>query len=143
MLYLAFTLAVILPSPFLAQAGGTWEEVRKIALAQHEIVMLLIEKKEFEKVPDAAREIFTLPFPPDQEHRVVKEAELLSDALQHHGQFEVAHLMLDMAMNCVSTTKAQAQLHREKAFLLKKEGKTDEAMEAFQKSVELEKGKKP
>ena len=120
-----------------AAAQDNWEEIRPIAEAQHEIVLLLIERQEFDKVPGAAREIFNLGFPEDQEHRLVKEAEILTNALLHHNQTHIAHQVLDEALLCVKTRGARAKLHREKAYVYKKEGKTDEAMREFERSVAL------
>ncbi len=125
------------------QQKPDWEEIRHIAEAQHEILLLLIEKKEFEKIPKVAGEIFRLPFPPDQEHLVVKEVEILTDALLHHNQLGLAHRILDDALKCLKTSRSRAQIHREKAYVFKKEGKNDEAMAEFEKSVALEKADEP
>ena len=119
--------------------GQSWEEIRHLAEAQHEIVMLLIEKGEFSKVPEAAAEIFALKFPPDQEHLLLKEVEILVDALLQQQQIGVAHQVVDAALQCVSTSKAKAQLHRERGYLFKNEGKTEDAMKSFEESKALEK----
>lgn len=138
-----FLLFLLLLSPVSTQPGSDWEEVRHIAETQHEILLLLIEKKDFEKIPKVAGEIFRLPFPADQEHLVVKEVEILTDALLHHNQVALAHRILDDALKCVKTNRSRAQLHREKAYLFKKEGKADEAMAEFEQSVKLEKEEHP
>lgn len=117
----------------------SWEDVRVIAEAQHEIVLLLIERREFDKVPAAAREIFKLPFPPEEEYRIVKEAELLTSALLNHNRTDIAHQILDDAIRCVKSPRGRARLHKEKAFVYRKEGKDEAAFKEFQKSVELEK----
>jgi hypothetical protein len=136
-------LLTFLLLPASVQQNPDWEEVRHIAESQHEILLLLIEKKDFERIPKVAGEIFRLPFPPDQEHLVVKEIEILTDALLHHNQLALAHRILDDALRCVKTTRSRAQIHREKAYVFKKEGKTDEAMAEFEKSVALEKEDEP
>ncbi len=125
------------PAVFITQQN--WEETRVIAETQHEIVLLLIEKEEFDKVPEAARQIFSLHFPKQQEPRVVKEAELLTSALLHHNQVRIAHQILDDALNAVTTPGAKAALHKEKGYIYKKEGKTDDAMREFKIGLELEK----
>lgn len=135
-----FTLAY--PAPRI-MAQETWEEIRPIAEAQHEILLLLIEKREFEKIPEVANELFKLRFPENEEHRVVKEAEILNDALLHHNQTEIAHEIISQALNCVTTPKAKAQLHRERAYVYKQEGKGDLAMEQFEISLQLEKQSQP
>ena len=116
----------------------SWEEIRHLAEVQHEIVMLLIEQQQFEKVPEAANEIFHLSFPPDREHLILVEVELLVDALVHHQQISIAHLVVDSALKCDIAPKSKAQLHREKGYLFKKEGKTEEALKSFEMSKQFE-----
>ncbi|HLV01436.1 MAG TPA: hypothetical protein VKZ59_09225 [Acidobacteriota bacterium] len=138
-LFSTFSLLYLLLLPISLQAQSNWEEVREIAGSQHEIVMLLIEKKEFAKVPAAARKIFEMQFPDEQQHLLVKEAEILTDALLQHDQTQIAHQVIEMARRAVKTNKLKAALYREQAYVYKKEGNSDAAMECFQKSIELEK----
>lgn len=124
-------------SPIL-QAQGDWEETRSIAQSQHEIILLLIEKKEFDEVPPAAEEIFKLHFPPEHEDKLVEEIRILTDALLHHNQTSIAHQLLDKGLAKVTVNRSKAELHREKAYLFKREGKADEAMNAFKLAKEIE-----
>lgn len=117
----------------------SWEETRSLAESLHEIVMLLIQKKEFAKVPEAARKIFVLDFPSNKEHLLVEEAKIFTDRLLHHSQFAVAHQVIDAAIQEIRGKGWKAQLYKEKAYLFKKEGKMDEAMKSFEIAVELEK----
>ena len=116
-----------------------WERSRSVAEAQHEIVMLLIKGKEFGKVLQASREIFSLKFPYNQEHLFVTEGRILSGALYDHQQYELAQALLDQALAAVNSNSSKALLCKEKAYLFKQEGKDDEAMEYFEKAIELEK----
>jgi len=116
-----------------------WERSRSVAESQHEIVMLLIRGKAFDKVLRASQEIFSLRFPYNQEHLFVTEGQILSGALYDHQQYELAQALLDQALRAVNSNNSKALLYKEKAYLCKQEGKTDEAMELFEKAVELEK----
>jgi len=116
-----------------------WERSRSVAESQHEIVMLLIRGKAFDKVLRASQEIFALRFPYNQEHLFVTEGQILSGALYDHQQYELAQALLDQALRAVNSNNSKALLYKEKAYLCKQEGKTDEAMEFFEKAVELEK----
>ncbi|MFB3141358.1 MAG: hypothetical protein ACE1Z2_00985 [Acidobacteriota bacterium] len=116
-----------------------WERSRSVAESQHEIVMLLIRGKAFDKVLRASQEIFSLRFPYNQEHLFVTEGQILSGALYDHQQYELAQALLDQALRAVNSNNSKALLYKEKAYLCKQEGKTDEAMEFFEKAVELEK----
>ena len=101
--------------------------------------MLLIRGKAFDKVLRASQEIFSLRFPYNQEHLFVTEGQILSGALYDHQQYELAQALLDQALRAVNSNNSKALLYKEKAYLCKQEGKTDEAMEFFEKAVELEK----
>ncbi|HUG44235.1 MAG TPA: hypothetical protein VMN76_08340 [Acidobacteriota bacterium] len=138
LLRVPFVFLILSLTPHL-RAQDSWENIRGIAESQHEIVMLMIQQERFDSVFDAARKIFELQFPPHHEHLLVKEAEMLTDALLMHDQVQIAHQVLDCALLNVSTNHSKAALHREKAYVFKKEGKAEEAMEHFQKSIELEK----
>jgi len=117
----------------------SWERSRSVAEAQHEIVMLLIKGKEFDRVLSASQEIFSLSFPYTQEHLFVTEGRILSSALYDQQQYGLAQALLDQALQAVNSNSSKAVLFKEKAFLCNKEGKDDEAMEFFEKAVELTK----
>ena len=116
-----------------------WERSRSVAESQHEIVMLLIKGKAFDKVLRASQEIFSLRFPYNQEHLFVTEGQNLSGALYDHQQYELAQALLDQALRAVRSNNSKALLYKEKAYLCTKEGRDDEAMEYFEKAVELTK----
>ena len=116
-----------------------WERSRSVAEAQHEIVMLLIKGKEFDKVLSASQQIFSLRFPYTQEHLFVTEGRILSGALYDHQQYGLAQALLDQALQVVNSNDSKALLYKEKAYLCDKEGKNDEAMKFFEMAVELSK----
>ncbi len=116
-----------------------WERSRSVAESQHEIVMLLIKGQAYDKVLPASQEIFSLRFPYNQEHLFVTEGRILSSALFDQQQYELAQALLDQALGAVNSNSSKALLYKEKAYLCKQEGKDDEAMEFFEKAIELEK----
>lgn len=123
-----------------AEQGESWEQTRAVAVTQHEIIMLLIDTREFGKIPKAAEKIFELKFPENHQNLFVQEAQLLTDALVHNKEFKVAHQVLDIAVKCAKNDKIKAGIFREKAFLYKKEGNSKEAMRYFEESLALEGG---
>jgi len=136
------TLMMLFATPLVAQEDG-WERTRSEALTQHEIIMLLIENKQFNQIPDAAEKIFEMEFPEDHQNLLVQEAQLLTDALLHHQEIAIAHQVLDIAIKCVRTDKVKAGIFREKAFLFKKEGNSEEARRYFEESLELDRKARP
>jgi tetratricopeptide (TPR) repeat protein len=127
----------------IAEQGESWEQTRDVAGTQHEIIMLLIDEKKFGEIPEAAEKIFDLDFPENHQNLYVQEAQLLTDALILHEEFKVAHQVLDVAVKCAKTDKIKARIFREKAFLYKKEGNSEEAMRYFEESLALERGTRP
>lgn len=121
-----------------ATESEEWERIRSMAETQHEIVMLLIKNGEYTKVPEASKKIFSLKFPPEQEHLLVDEGHILTDALMRLNQFDLAHQILDQAIEAAKLDSSKARLYKEKAYLLKKQGKDDEAMGLFEKALKLE-----
>ena len=136
--HLLALLLLLGPQTNMIDSQG-WERTRSIAEAQHEIVMLLINGKEFDKVLNASQEIFSLSFPYNQEPLFVTEGRILATALSDLQQYELAQALLDQALESVSSNRSKALLYKEKAYQRTKEGKNDDAMEFFEKALELEK----
>ena len=135
---LALLILFLGPQTNMIDSQG-WERTRSIAEAQHEIVMLLINGKEFNKVLNASQEIFSLSFPYNQEPLFVTEGRILATALSDLQQYELAQALLDQALEAVNSNRSKALLYKEKAYLCTKDGKDDEAMKFFEKALELEK----
>lgn len=121
-------------SPLLAQ---NWEEDRGQAEAQYEYIKLLIKNGEFAKVVEASREFFSIRFPESEEHHFVDTAERISTALMKAEQFEVAHGVIDLALEACSQDQSHGRLFKEKAWIFKKQGNDAEAMKYFGKANKL------
>jgi tetratricopeptide (TPR) repeat protein len=136
------TLMMLFAAPLAAQESS-WERTRSVAETQHEIIMLLIEKKQFTQIPNAAEKIFQLDFPEDHENLFVREAQILTNALVHHQEFVTAHKVMDIAIKCAWNDKVKARIFREKAYLFKIEGNSEEALRYFEESLELAREAQP
>jgi tetratricopeptide (TPR) repeat protein len=119
-------------------AQDDWEKTRSIAEAQHEIVMLLIKNKQYDKVLPASKKIFALNFPPSREYQLVDHARLASAALTEQHNYKLAHQLLDEALKAVHTNKSKATLYKEKALICSKTGQDGEAMKYLEEAVRLE-----
>jgi len=122
----------------LLLAHDDWEKTRSIAEAQHEIVMLLIKNKQYDKVLPASKKILTLNFPLNREHQLVDHARLASSALGEQGNYTLAHQLLDEALKAVHNKKSKATLFKEKALLCSKNGQDGQAMKFLEEAVKLE-----
>ena len=132
-------LLILLLGPQTAAFSQSWEQIRSTAERQHEMVMLLIRNGDFGRVLEASRQIFSLRFPANQEHLLVQEGRILSEALARQQQFQLAHNLLDQALRGVRSNPAKIDLFKEKAYLYTKQGRDKDAMELFEREMELEK----
>src|SRR5688500_13311774 len=74
-----------------AQSGGTsLEKLRNMAATQHEIVVLLLQKKEFSNAAEEAAKIFELNWPVEQEPILLRELLFFSRQLTRQGQAAIA-----------------------------------------------------
>ncbi len=131
-------LLILLLGPQTAFSQN-WEQIRNSAERQHEMVMLLIRNGDFGRVLEASRQIFSLRFPPSREHLLVQEGRILSEALARQRQFQLAQGLLDQALGGVRSNQSRIDLYKEKAYLYTKQGRDKEAMEFFERAMELEK----
>jgi hypothetical protein len=114
-----------------------WETMRGIAEAEHEIIMLLIEQKKFDAVPAESAKIFSLEFPEAHRGLLVEGTQEIVDALIHHKQYSVGLAVVDQCIPSIRNAGLLSELHKLKAYLLRKLGRDEEAMEHFRRSVEL------
>lgn len=136
--FLILALGLQINSNLAPPDADPWEKTRRIAETQHEIVMLLIKRQHYGQVLEASQQIFSLRFPPQQEHLFVEEGRILSDALAHQAQYDLAQKLLDQALGAVRSNRARAVLTKEKAYLFSKAGNDDEAMVLFQEALKLD-----
>ncbi|MFB3904675.1 MAG: hypothetical protein ACE15E_14590 [Acidobacteriota bacterium] len=136
----SFTATLLMMSFSLSwlMAQDDWEKTRSIAEAQHEIVMLLIKNKQYDKVLAASKKIFALNFPPSREYQLVDHARLASASLIEQKNYTLAHQLLDEALKSVHTKKSKATLYKEKALICSKTGQDGQAMKFLEEAVRLE-----
>ena len=130
--------ALLLGGNLILAEEGEWDQTRRIAEAQHEVVLLLIRDKAFDKVLDGCKKIFSLSFPRDREHLLVKSVTVFADSLVRQEQLGLARKVLDAALRAVRFKPAKATLYKEKGYISKVEGKDQEALDFFEEAVKLD-----
>jgi tetratricopeptide (TPR) repeat protein len=134
LLAFALTPALILPA-----RQDDLRKTRSVAEAQHEIVVILIGKKEFDKAAEEANKIFQLKWPEDQEPVLLKELLDFSKVFADKDQPSIAVRLLDSNLAFFKIAKHKAAIWKEKGYLLEKKlGKHDEALECFRQAQRLE-----
>ncbi len=130
--------ALLLGGNLILAEETQWDQTRRIAESQHEVILLLIRDKAFDKVMDGCKKIFSLSFPRDREHLLVKSVTVFADSLVRQEKFGLARQVLDAALSAVRFIPSKATLYKEKGLISKAEGKDQEALDFFEEAIKLE-----
>ena len=121
--------------PMYAQELG---KTKSKAATQHEIIMLLIKKKEYEKAVAEANKIFDMKWPEDHEPLLLRELLIVSEQLRQQGQAPLSLQLVDRNSKCFKTTASRIAIYKEMGYLYKCMNQEDKEMEYFRKAQELE-----
>jgi tetratricopeptide (TPR) repeat protein len=137
-----FLFATLLPSAasFGNQSDTTvgLGRTKNKAEMQHEIVILLIKKKEYDRAAAEACKIFDMKWPDDQEPLLLRELIILSDQFLSHGQPSIALHLIDKNSKSFKQRTSQVAILKETGYLYKSLNQPDKALEYFRKAQELE-----
>ncbi len=143
LLFILLTTLISIVSVSADQEGtsASLGKTKSMAEAQHEIVVLLIQKKEYEKAAAEANKIFEMRWPEDQEPLLVKEMRTLTDQFLRSGQASVGLRLIERNFGRFKTSSSQAALLKEMGYLHKHLNQNDKALDCFKKALDLEGGK--
>jgi tetratricopeptide (TPR) repeat protein len=139
--------SLITISPAVALPGGQESpaqalgKIRSMAESQHEIVLLLIRKKDFAQAEAEACKIFDMNWPANEEPLLLKELLFLSDQFLREGQPAAGIRLLDSSMRAFKSSANQAAVWKEKGYLYKSMRDNDKALECFRTAQRLEQTK--
>ena len=128
-------------SAYQADASATLGKIKSMAEAQHEIVLLLMKKQEYDKAMIEASRIFDMRWPGDQEPLLLKELLNLADQFLRQGQARLGLKLVERNSKCFRKTSSQAAILKESGYLHKSLTQNDKAIECFRKARDLEGGK--
>jgi tetratricopeptide (TPR) repeat protein len=132
-------LAPLLPSAApRPRSNESLSQTKSSAETQHEIVMLLLEKKEYEKAEMEANKIFDMAWPESQEPLLLKELLLLSDQFLRQGQALIGLQMIEKNSRRFKNKTSQIEILKAEGYLYKSLRQNDKALECFRKAQELE-----
>ena len=115
------------------------QKTKSVAESQHEIVMILLQKKEFAKAQEEANKIFQMRWPQSQEPVLLKELLWFSDKFDDNGQPALAVRLLETNLSTFKEDSSKAAIWKEKGYLLKQMGQDDKALDCFREAQRLEK----
>jgi len=123
----------------VTKAERSLKEKKAIAQGQHQLIMLMISKGEFKKIPVEFKKILDLNFSGKYERFIVDEVLVLSDALNKKHSEKVSLSLVNMSLDKVRGRKNKVRLYKEKGFIYKLLNMPDKALEMFEKVKNLEK----
>jgi tetratricopeptide (TPR) repeat protein len=119
--------------------SASLKKMRSIAETQHEIVMLLLRKKEFSKAAQEASKIFDMKWPVEEEPTLLKELLRFSNEFRLQNQSALGIQLLETNQKAFKTTASRATIWKEKGYLYKNLNQMDKAIECFREAQRLEK----
>jgi hypothetical protein len=128
-------------SPALEEEKANAEIQRKLNIAkmQHELILLLIEKRSFDSVDSEWKRVLDLKLGAKYEDPIAKSLLTISYELLKAKRFALAQKLLDESLSTVPfTDKNQADIFACKAALYKEAGDTDAAIKMMLKARDLE-----
>jgi tetratricopeptide (TPR) repeat protein len=131
-------------APLLSSVGPqsyskeSLSQTKSRAETQHEIVMLLLEKKEYEKAGIEANKIFDMAWPESQEPLLLKELLILSDQFLRQGQALIGLHLIEKNSRRFKNNSSQIEILKSEGYLYKSLRQNDRALECFRKAQELE-----
>jgi tetratricopeptide (TPR) repeat protein len=130
------------PSSVARQTDPDKSELGKIrgkAATQHEIAVILLDKKEFEKAASEAGKIFEMKWPQDQEAVLLKELKFFADQFLHRQQAPLGLQLLEKSSKWFKLNSSHVEIWKEKGFLYKQMNQMDKALDCFREAQRLEK----
>jgi tetratricopeptide (TPR) repeat protein len=113
-------------------------KARSIAESQHEIVMLLLQKRDFARAATEATKIFQMNWPPDQEPILLKELLFVADQFLHRGEAAHGLRFIDASAKSFRNRSSQISIWKEKGYLYKHMNQMEKALECFREARRLE-----
>ena len=131
--------ALLLGGSLILAEEGEWDQTRRIAEAQHEVVLLLIQEKAFDKVMNGCKKIFSPQLSQGSRTPAGKVSHRPSPTRSSvREQLGLARKVLDGALRVVRYKPSKASLYKEKGYISKVEGKDQEALDFFEEAIKLE-----
>ena len=118
------------------------EAQRKLTVAsmQHELILLLIEGRSFDRVQPEWKKVLDLKLGARYEGAITESLLTIGNKLREAKQLPLAHQILDESLSTMPfNNKNKALILRFKAYLFKESGDSENAIRTFRLATELAK----
>ena len=137
-LFLAVDISASYLFAFQTDSPASLAKMKSMAEAQHEIVMLLIKKKEFDQAVTEANKIFDMNWPGNQEPLLLQEMLNLTRQFHQQGQALLGINLIERNLKIFKKKSSQCALLKEQGYLHKSLNQNDRALQCFRKARDLE-----
>ena len=134
-------LSAFQSSPAVEEEKSNSETLKKLKIAsmQHELILLLIENKNFDAVELEWEKVLDLRLGGKYEGAIAQSLLAIGYKLSEARQLALAQKILDESLSVVAfSNKDRADIFRFKAFVFKESGDLDAAIKALRQARELE-----
>ena len=119
------------------------ERLRAMAATQHEIFVLLIQRKEFSKAAEEGSKIFEMKWPVEQEPILLKELLFFSGQFSRNGQQSIGLQLVERSEKHFKTSPSRLAICKEKGYLYKVTNQPEKALECFREAQRLQSTPQP
>lgn len=110
----------------------------KIASMQHDLILLLIESNDFDRVESEWKKVLDLGLSEKYENAIAQSLLMIGYKLSEANQLSLAQNIMDESLATVAfTNKSAADIFRLKAYVYKEAGDLDSAIDALRKASDL------
>ncbi len=106
----------------------------RFAASQHEIIKILLDEDRYADVLPEFSKILDLDLTGEDEKPVVQEAWLIGERMREMGEYDLAHEIVDGALDELEAFESQFYLLMLKGKIFQDEGLTEEALEAYREA---------
>ncbi len=136
----SITVSAFQSPPALTEEKPNSETLKKLKIAsmQHDLILLLIENKNFDRVDLEWRKVLDLRLGDKYENAIAQSLLTIAYKLSEAKQLSLAQMILDESLSTVPfSNKDKADIFRFKAYLSKEAGDLDSAIKALRLASEL------
>ena len=135
-LLLLFCTGLVLGSPNISVVADSKESKLRYASAQHEIISILLQERQYDAVLSEFQKILMLNLDGESEILVVQEVWQIIDSLVAAQQFSLAHKLIDSALQKMTRPDNEFTLQMLKGKVYKEQGLLKQALEVYRAAQE-------
>jgi tetratricopeptide (TPR) repeat protein len=130
---LLWSLTLVVNAQEVVESADLETQLR-FAASQHEIIKILLDEDRYADVLPEFWKILDLELTGDDEKPVVQEAWLIGERMRETGQYDLAHELVDGALDELEASESQFHLLMLKGKIFQDEGLTEEALAAYREA---------